>query len=308
MKSILLFAVLLATACHVFAQNHYRFEEATAPYTNLADATVVQNPNFASGSFIFIDLAGETFKFYDVPFAFGGIKTLAMQPNGNARVDNDSSAIIIDGAFGYLDSIDNISELSYKVEGPAGNRIVKMQWKHLKCRAGQDSNYINLQIWLYQQSGVIECRYGSSYKNASGFTTTTGPQVGIFYGDDDFTKIYQKLWVTNTPANIILDSAKTFTFKAMAGIPANGTVYRFVPRFGLLSINMPTQNAHIGLYPNPAQNTLYFNKPTTGMVYNTNGRLVLTFKNTTEADINNLPAGIYQIYTAQGAWARFVKQ
>lgn len=224
------FAVLLFFIAPLIglAQNSYGFEQTTDTYAPLTGATVIQNPNFGSGDLHPIDLTGETFWFYKLPFTFGGKKTLNLQTNGNLRVDNDSSAIIIDVAFIFLDSIDNTSQIAYKIEGNSGAKIVKVEWKNLKVRTGQAGNFINIQAWLYQATGVIELRYGpSSANNASGFTESganVGANVGIFYAPDNFSTLYEKLWLNKHPTSLVVDSAKSFGFRALTGIDRKSVV------------------------------------------------------------------------------------
>lgn len=291
----------------------YRFEQTTAAYSNLTGATVVQNPNFGSGDFHPINLAGETFKFYNTPFPFGGIKTFHLQTNGNIRIDNDSAMVIVDGAFVFLDSIDNQSEISYAVEGAGGDKIVKVQWKNVRIRTGQAGNFINLQIWAYQKSGVIELRYGpSSASNASGFSESgpgVGPQVGMFFSRDDLSVLYEKLWIYNTPANVQLDSAKTFAFRAMQGFPPEGTVYRFVPKFSTLSVNQLISNGrHISCYPNPVTGgVLHFSEPVTGCLTDFTGRCLVDFTMAEMLDMQYLPAGVYIVTLQNGSSIKIVK-
>jgi len=292
------------------AQVSYRFEQTTGTYAELVGATVIQNPNFGSGDFHLIDLTGETFWFYKTPFPFGGVKTFNLQTNGNLRIDNDSSMIIIDGAFVFLDSIDNNSEISYKVEGSGGNKIVKVQWKNVKIRTGQANNFINFQIWVYQATGIIEMHYGlSSANNASGYTelgATAGPHVGIFYAPDNLSSIYEKLWLSNEPSNLQTDSAKTFGFRALKGVPSNGAVYKFVPKFSLVSAP-EINNKLISIYPNPATNEINFTVPQTGIITDITGKTVLTFGEAGTITVSGLASGVYLLTTREGGRAKFIK-
>src|SRR5690606_35693359 len=98
--------------------------------------------------------------------------------SGHMQVNDDSSFIIIDGIFTYLDSIDNNTKLSYKAEHIGSSKILKVQWKNLAIRNGQAGNFVNFQIWLYQSNGTFEIHYGpSSTNNQSGYTSATGPNV-----------------------------------------------------------------------------------------------------------------------------------
>jgi hypothetical protein len=236
------------------AQNSYEFQATQAAYSDLEFPTDVPWSAFdpSTNAYTLLGLNSQTVYFYNLPFTFDGIKTIAIQPNGNLRIDNDSSLIIIDAAFTYLDSIDSGSSISYVIDGPPGNYVLKCQWKNLMVRVGQANNFVNLQIWVYQASNVIEIHYGPrSANNASGFNTTSGPQVGMFYSRDNFTLCYEKLWITGAPTNFAVDSAANYSFLAMSGVPDSGTVYRFIPRFGSTQITEIAGIEMIEIFPNP---------------------------------------------------------
>ncbi|HEY9178422.1 MAG TPA: T9SS type A sorting domain-containing protein, partial [Flavipsychrobacter sp.] len=207
------------------------------------------------------------------------------------------------GLLRHLDSIDNTSKISYRIDGASGNKILKVQWKNVQIRTGQPGNFVNLQIWLHQ-SGVIEYRYGpSSASNASGYTQATGPSVGISYSPFDLSPIFEKIWIYGTPPNIMIDSAKNLNFPNISGVPANGTVYRFAPKN--LSIKAFENSDGFSVYPNPANTALnistqIYNTPVKASLIDMQGRIVselLLDGQTKEHSISvaHLPDGIYEI-------------
>lgn len=266
------------------AQVMYDFETTTGTYTDLVNATAFTGNQFIlGGDFYLLPLDGETFNFFDTEFPMGGLKTFAMQPNGNLRIDDDTSLMIIDAAFTYFDSIDPTSTWSYLVEGSNSNKVVKTQWKNFKLQVGPAGNFVNVQIWVYQATGVIEIHYGPrSANNAGGYNQSSGPQVGIFHSKDDFTALYGKLWVKGSPGNIVIDSAFNYQFRAMSGVPEEGTVFRFIPRF----IQQPTginniDRLNLNIHPNPAKNKLFIsglNSDAQIQIHDAQGRIVLEQK------------------------------
>jgi hypothetical protein len=299
---------MLLTSAFTFAQNSYSFNETTETYNELSGATVIKSTDFGSSGFYNLPVTGEVYKLYDVRFKFGGILTFAVQPNGNVRIDNDSSLIIVDAAFTFLDSIDNTSEISYKIEGTSGSQIVKVQWKNLKIRDGQANNFVNFQIWIHQKSGIIENRYGkSSPGNQNGFPPTTGPQVGIFYSPDNFSGIYEKQWINGHHTAPTLDTSKNYSFRAMQGVPPEGVVYRFTPRFSTLSTKALIKNT-LKVYPNPASETVTLSAASTGKVVDMTGKTAVSFSNQTNINISTLPKGVYMLILQNGATRKVVKQ
>lgn len=250
------------------AQNSYSFSHLTGnTYSDLTGDSAISSFD-ANGLYKISELDGETFKVYNYNFLFGGQKSVSVGENPFLRFDNGSALAIVDVAFTYCDLIDSDSKISYKIEGLPGSRILKTQYKNLELLYGAVGNYINVQIWFHQATGVIELHYGPrSASNASGFNTTTGPQVGIFYSPLDFSGCYGKLWCEGSPAALVLDSVSNYSFDAMSGIPPNGTIYRFTPRF---SVPLPPPPpppvdttgireaglSQVKVYPNPAQSTI----------------------------------------------------
>src|ERR1700752_4960590 len=111
-----LLVLLLSNNSILKAQDSYSFQSTTSNYTDLTGATVIPWSAFDLSLHtynILSPLTGETFYLYNVPFPFGGIKTFAVETWGTIRIDNDSSVIIIDAAFTYMDSIDANSSISY---------------------------------------------------------------------------------------------------------------------------------------------------------------------------------------------------
>lgn len=279
------------------AQNSYSFHITNGNYTELNNAKIIPWAEFDSltDMFTLSDLDGETFQFYKTPFLFGGNKTIALESFGVVRIDNDTSIIIIDAAFTYLDSINKSSSISYSIEGTSGNYILKGQWKNLKIRNGKENNYVNFQIWVYQKSGVIEVHYGtSSLNNASGFNISNGPHAGMFFSKNDFTKCHEKLWITGSPTNLKPDTSKNYSFKAIKGIPNAGVILRFVPRFTNSIKSIPASGNNIHFFPNPVENGLiYLEKASNYKITDLTGRILLKGDLLSIVDVSSLSQGTY---------------
>lgn len=314
MKKYIYAAIALALPCfNASAQRAYNFSKDNGTYTELTQAKRISfaQMDSLSGFYRLDELKGETFVWYKTKFTIDTIKTFHIQPYANVRFDNDSTLIIVDAGFTYLDSIDANSAISYVIEGTVGNRIVKTQWKNLKVRVGQASNFVNMQIWVYQKSGVIEIHYGnSSSNNQSGFNVNTGPQVGMFFSRDDFTKCYEKLWVTGSPSSLKLDSLTNYNFLAMSGVPVNGTIFRFTPRFSMLNgqrVNAPEQQLRV--YPNPVSGDMLFSNMTgAATIWSVTGVKVIETASCGAVDIGCLRPGLYQLRTASGQGVAFYRR
>jgi len=306
-KKILI--LLLATAWCVqktSAQpNHYRFEVKTDTYTELSGDIPLSQLVFASGDPVEIkEVHGETFNYFNEPWLMDTTTIgILIFPNALVEVIKDSTFIICDGLLRQLDSIDNTSKISYKLDGASGNKILKVQWKNVRVRSGQPNNFVNLQIWLHQ-SGVIEYRYGpASASNASGYTQATGPSVGISYSAFSLTPMFEKIWIYGTPPNLMIDSARNLNFPNIWGVPTNGTVYRFAPKN--LSVSSLNNNEGVSVYPNPANTALNissraFGTPVKATLIDMQGKVAAEYLldgQTKEHIISTaaLPNGIYEV-------------
>jgi hypothetical protein len=157
----------------------------------------------------------------------------------------------------------SLSPISYKVEGTAGNKILKLEWKNAGfynevTLYNTSNDYINMQVWLYEAGNIIEYRYGpSSIANPQlNFDSLPGPIIGL--GNFDFFEdTLSGMWLTGNPAApnpMIGEFSPVSTLNAN---PSNGTVYRFTQQTTSNNSLAEIVN-HIQLYPNPVKNQLSF--------------------------------------------------
>lgn len=206
----------------------------------------------------------------------------------------------------------SLSPISYQVTGSSPNRILKIEWKNAGHVAAS-ADYLNVQIWLYETTHVIEVHYGSSsITNAS--TTQLGIGVGHTYVptqnliEDDFLE--------NGPSNPVL----SMSANAFYGIPANGTVYKFTPSgAGVNELNSPL--SAIAVYPNPAikgkmiidsKNVKEKISELKISISDAQGKVMLqsslSGKPQEEIDCSNFPAGTYllRFSSAQGTLVKSI--
>jgi len=295
----------------------YTFEELTGAYSDLQGSTIIENANYDDDSFHFIDLEGETISLYGLDFDFGGITTFVIQALGNVRIDNDSSAILLDGLRSLeINSIDGTSQLSYLFDGEPGSYVIKTEWKNHTLLSGDEGNFFNFQIWVYQETGVIEFRYGPrSDDNALGVTEENGPYIGIAYAPDNFFFYYEKLWLSGEIDDLQIEEDPNTLFDTMLGIPAEGTIYRFSPTF--LSAHFASgkeELKHFTIAPNPASASILIQglpEPITRLfIMDLQGRVIAQYAESDQIDVSSLDSGIYMILVETQSYRgvkRFVK-
>ena len=310
MKKLILFITLPLLVCSAAGaqSNYYLFRTATTTYTELVNDTAIVPAKFGTGEMWAFELNGETFNLFNKNYLMDGTtKYISFSNSGHMRIDDDTSLIILDGLFRFLDSIDGNSRLSYVVEGSGNNKILKVQWKNLGIQGGPAGNFVNFQVWLHKATGVFEIYYGSSSaNNASGYSASSGPNVGLFYSRKDFTKQFEKIWITQSPSNYVIDSAKNFAFNAMHGVPANGMVYRFVPKHLATSVAEAGSGETYSISPNPASEQILITTGKTNVTVqltDMNGKAVysgVTSSGNTVIDTRALPVGTYLLNLVMG--------
>lgn len=118
-----------------------------------------------------------------------------------------------------------------KTEGEAGSRIFKIEWPQAGFynefeQTGNLTDFVNVQLWLYQDSGIIEYRYGpNSVQNATiAFSPSTGPFIGV---SDEATGTV--ILLTGSPTDPAIAIGASDETQPLDGTPADGTIYRFLP-------------------------------------------------------------------------------
>jgi len=179
------------------------------------------------------------------PFELNGnvIASLQFQGVGAFLSSPTSNPDIVTAVFPFeMDLIDrgdilgeSQSPLSYIVEGPAGSRILKLEWNNAGSYEeffnGTQNMYINLQLWLYEGSNKIEFRFGDSFiDDPALFYGGGGTFMGLTDYDENAELLYNAHFFSGTVDMPEL-SASDVTIE---GTPANGTVYR-------LTIDLPLE-------------------------------------------------------------------
>lgn len=296
---------MLMVCTESYAQKgYYKFQEKKGiAYQSLENAIYIPRYQLIQDD-TYQDVVLESFSCYGVTMVPKAGVAFRIADMINLRFDNDTSIIIIDGAFTAIDSIDATSKMSYKVDELNNEKIVKVEWNNYRIRSGPAGNFMSMQIWYYTNSGMFEMRYGkSSDNNKAAYTTSNGPYMGIFYSDQKFTKCYDKLWVTGYTDKYVLDSVNNFNFRGMRGVPEEGTVYQFIPKSLFSGVShLDKSGVEYALYPNPVIAMLNFGNTlaagTDIFIYNAIGEIVMTKKLTMASDsidLSMFPTGTYFI-------------
>lgn len=211
--------------------------------------------------------------------------------------------------------LDPTTALSYKLDTKDGIRVFKLQFKNMGFVYGWGKQYINYQVWYYE-NGIVEVRFGPNDVDEEAYHDEKGPAIGLLHMDDSFYAVYDKFFLSGEAAN---PQGSTGSIGTVTGTPKAGTVYRFEPG-NAASLNESPETIDLSVYPNPAKNTVSV-KYTEGpgaLVRMTNAAGQVISETQIQSgmgdktmDISGLPSGIYilNVQTASASRSiRLVKQ
>lgn len=154
-------------------------------------------------------------------------------PLGADLIDRANTDASSDGLPG------GISDISYKISGMVGARILKIEWKNVGFYTeaeGQNSttNYSNFQLWLFESDHSVEMHFGPSFVNLAVWfdESFSGPSIDLIPHytsslalEDVEGEAYELLGSPTSP------TVSTFTsFDDISSLSDNitdGTIYRF---------------------------------------------------------------------------------
>lgn len=323
MKIKLLLPAFLLFLLVANAQSVYNFETENNTYSNLTGSISLNNGdvwddpgytipigfNFSFGTYTFSTI-------YILEWSVGGVLSSSPVDGGIVPLFVPMGQDLIDLGFNSGVSQSNIS---YKTEGTAGSRILKIEWNNVGFwEDSTGSDFMNFQLWLYEGSNTVEFHYGPSSINnpLESFEGETGPQISLI---TSFNIDLQQLedtayFLSGNPTNpniITLNAGETIELSYLQGMMPNGTVYRFLRQ--PLSVEDFSQN-DFEIYPNPASQFLTIKTKAENYnfnIYNSFGQHVNATLSENRIDISNLSSGIYflKIETETGsATKKFMKQ
>ena len=269
-----------------FGQN-YTVASSSSSYTNIfggqtLTTTAWDDPDFYIVPGFAVTINGNAYDsllLNDLGCTITGVK------NGIENLDAVNPSIIDVIDRGY-DAGATQSSISYKVEGFAGNRILKLQWNNVGSYgdydAGGNSMSINFQLWFYEQGHYIEVRYGSS--NISDINVFYEGEIGA--GVTVLADLY-----SSSPNDVFLTGATNFPtvtnlYSRMNGTPANGQMYRLTPA---LSVGVEeTTQRKISIYPNPSTDIINFTEIDAKeyMIFSADGKMIDSGVLMTQKEIN----------------------
>lgn len=267
MKKNYILLVLFLMILQTKAQSFYTLTTHNTTYTDLVNPISINNGEAWNGI---------PYGPFEVPFSF----KIANQSITNFGFENDYFVFFTGiGPSQYILSAPGIyvldknydagisdSPLSYRVDGVVGNRILKIEINNAgsetELLVNQTNNlFLNVQIWIYEGTYVIEYHYGNS--------NITESDLLVFKGDDDplvIALVEPSLeyggFLSENPVSPTFTEINNgdideidLTQYTLNSYPASGTVYRFTPSTTVA--NDKFNKMQFSVYPNPVAEVLY---------------------------------------------------
>lgn len=230
-----------------FAQT-YIFSKKTATYTEFSGGTSASGTKLWTHNSTFSNIPiGFSFPFYNQTFT-------QLNVNGNGFIDFNSQNYAINFFLANMKDKGTgtpASPVTYKTEGTAGTRIFKLQFKNAGMINGA-SDYLNMQVWLYETTGRIELHFGTI--SITGTTSYVPPYTGALVSVEN--------WATNEVFYLQGDGNNptlVTTEKALSTPPSSGTVYVFKNKnldTGTGIGESDLMKAGLKIWPNPAKDII----------------------------------------------------
>lgn len=246
MKKVI-FILLLSMPCISFAQYKYYKDSTYSQTFNYLNAATSVNSGAFWDSPDYVIPIGFMFHLFD-----DSTNTLYLTPDGGADAVVNihpiffstpyNSCIITHGSDlkdRDTSGVTSQSPISYSLSGTSPSRIFKLEWRNAGFEFGATADSINLQLWLYETSNIIEMRFGEGNYTSpltDLYNGAPGPWVGLVDSiDRNASNVSARIFyqLKGPVASPVLDSSTTIdplTPVGMTGHPASGAVYRFTPK------------------------------------------------------------------------------
>ncbi len=319
----------LCIACFAFvldlnAQTFpYEFSVLNDPYYDLTAPISISDADVWDDPF-YITSTGFELNLFDVITNTLGIISPGSQVINLNEANPDTVQLLIPYFADIMNANDSmaVSPISYQLEGPPGNAVFKLEWKNVGFYGEWNANYsyfntTNFQLWLYQNSGIIEFRYGPNTIKSGSLIHFFGSGPLVLLGQNvsfDGTG-WEGLWsLGGDPQNPVITAIPSgqqpLVEQCLFTEPESGTVYRFAPLTSSLNNNV-SASAPV-CWPSPARDVLNYSatRDQQFRIYSMQGQLMLERKATTEREqieVSSWPSGNYYIQSDGQSVIRFTK-
>lgn len=256
MKKRILIVVGILVTLYLKGQSPYTFSVRQESYNELSNPISLNNGNEWSKQSTFA-----VYLDFEIPIQDGTVNSLNLNAGNGFDFPYSSyyNLFLFHWPFGgslLLDRGYNTgvtqSPISYEIAGTEGDRIVKLEWKNAgfymdivenELWNSTNSDFIDFQIWLYENDGKIEIHIGpnsvlnqDSYGHSNG--GVTGPFSKFIIGDN----MIDLFGNADNPSYQWISNEGIQYGGMLIGIPSEGKVYEFTPDFYMSIIEDNSNN------------------------------------------------------------------
>ncbi len=311
-------SVVFATFSFFTFGQSYKMDVSNSTYSDLKDAISLNDGMTWDDPIISIPI-GFDFKYFNKTidtlylseWGLGGELTTEPGLSGETSLLIPCGSDLMDRGYDFVidePTKESLSPISYLVDGEAGKRVFKLEWKNAGFFSeieddDKSDDFINVQLWLYEETGVIEIRYGSNsvtYPDLC-YDDQSGPYIGFFesYDLDQDEAKEDGLVVSGKPSTASLIVAEDVYTEFLDGTVPNGTVFTLAPTTVSVEQNASLSNS-VSIYPNPVDDVVFINTDIKTIervvVRSLDGREVCSITgNQRTVNVNDLGSGVYSI-------------
>lgn len=325
MKTKITLIITLFVGLFTKAQPFYTFSKLTATYTDLVSPTNIHNNKPWEKH----NVNNAMYWDYTLPFNFkiNGVnyKFITFDGANISLLSMSTSEVEIYGTGiniadkSATNATTSVSPIGYKVEGTTGNRIFKMQFKNVGSATEKyfyftNTYYLNIQIWLYEGTNVIEYRIGDHNLSTYNYPNEE-PITNFGFGGEPSSGAFVCILYDNAQNPLLGEytdeSQVTLDNYGFTGYPTNGTVFRFTP----ITSASVTENlfSTVKAYPNPTTDTLILENMVTAKpytIFTLNGTVVkkgIVSEENNTIDVSHLQTGTY-LLKIESSTLKFIKK
>lgn len=249
-------AATLAFTHQAKAQMPYNFAASTVAYQPLTNGTSLNGTNLWDESTTYVIPLGFWFK-------INGVSTNKVALTGGAFLSADTVGTqngfgLLSGSIQDRGKFSSESPIRYTTTGTSGSRIFKLEIFNAGF-SDEGKNYgtlddsLNMQVWLYEGSNVVELHYGSSrishFNDYFGNVFMMGYLKNFDLSAGTFDKVYVLKGSLTSPTLDSMTMAGMMNPKGFATVPTSGMTYKFTPKNNTTGISGPVAASLCRIYP-----------------------------------------------------------
>jgi hypothetical protein len=256
-KRYITFLIVLTNA---FAFGQYYFNVTSGTYENLVNPISVNN-----GVSWDRNSSYQIYFNFDFPILDQTYTALNVMAGGGLSfpgLGNKKLRVFSHPDSGYLlgdrDSTNSASPISYEIVGSPGQRILKIQWENAGfrewCSSSDTNDYVNFQIWLYEDVSRIEVHFGDNQANpgAYGYPDCNGGTYGtqFIFLFDSCDNALSLTGPCALPSYDFRDHCWWQPGITISGTPSSGTIYNIYPidvNYSPFFTSVPVANCTVGI-------------------------------------------------------------